>query len=302
MEQAMKKKKGASTKNRFTPTTIVMLVVLTVYALILFVLLYWAIITSLKSDADFYKYKYQFPKELYLNIVALFGYTVQTEQAVGGGVRLVYVGIPEMFGNSILYAVGCSLFKTTTTCIVAYLVSKFKNKFSKIVYNTVIVAMIIPVVGSLPAEIAMAKSFGFYNHIWGIWLMQMNFLGMYFLVFCSGFDAMPNAYAEAAKIDGANDYDVLFRIAMPYIRSLYWTIFLVNFITYWNDYQSPLIYIPEHPTVAYGMLKLAKDTRGYSTVPMRMAGAVLLMAPVLILFMFFHKKMLGNLNVGGIKG
>lgn len=300
----MKRNGNKSTRNRFTPTTVLMLVVLVFYAVILFTLLYWAVITSLKSQDEFYDYIYQFPKRLSLNFVALLRYTVDVAKPMSGGATVtVPVGIPAMFANSLLYSLGCSFVKTLTTCIVAYLCSKFKYKFSKVVYNTVIVAMIIPVVGSLPAEIAMAKSFGLYDQIWGTWLMQMNFLGMYFLVFCSGFDAMPNAYSEAAQIDGANEYDILFRIALPFIRSLFWTIFLVNFITYWNDYQTPLVYMPTHPTVAYGTLKLAQTIDNfYSTTPMRMAGAVMLMTPILILFMIFHKKMLGNLNVGGIKG
>lgn len=303
MECVQKKQKSLATKNRFTPTTIVMLVILSLYVLILFTLLYWAVITSLKSQDEFYNYKYQFPKELYLNFIALLNYSVRISVADGDAMVSGYVKIQQQFFNSLFYSVGCAFVKTLTTCIVAYCCTKFKNKFSKIVYNTVIVAMIIPIVGSLPAELAMAKTFGFYDKVWGMWIMQMNFLGMYFLVFCSGFAAMPDAYSEAAKIDGANQYDILFRIALPFIRSLFGTIFLVNFITYWNDYQTPLVYMPTHPTLAYGILRLAQGADNeLSTTPMRIAGPVMLMIPVLILFMIFQKKMLGNLNVGGIKG
>lgn len=303
MECVQKKQKSLATKNRFTPTTIVMLVILSLYVLILFTLLYWAVITSLKSQDEFYNYKYQFPKELYLNFIALLNYSVRISVADGDAMVSGYVKIQQQFFNSLFYSVGCAFVKTLTTCIVAYCCTKFKNKFSKIVYNTVIVAMIIPIVGSLPAEVAMAQTFGFYDKVWGMWIMQMNFLGMYFLVFCSGFAAMPDAYSEAAKIDGANQYDILFRIALPFIRSLFGTIFLVNFITYWNDYQTPLVYMPTHPTLAYGILRLAQGADNeLSTTPMRIAGPVMLMIPVLILFMIFQKKMLGNLNVGGIKG
>lgn len=303
MECVQKKQKSLATKNRFTPTTIVMLVILSLYVLILFTLLYWAVITSLKSQDEFYNYKYQFPKELYLNFIALLNYSVRISVADGDAMVSGFVKIQQQFFNSLFYSVGCAFVKTLTTCIVAYCCTKFKNKFSKIVYNTVIVAMIIPIVGSLPAELAMAKTFGFYDKVWGMWIMQMNFLGMYFLVFCSGFAAMPDTYSEAAKIDGANQYDILFRIALPFIRSLFGTIFLVNFITYWNDYQTPLVYMPTHPTLAYGILRLAQGADNeLSTTPMRIAGPVMLMIPVLILFMIFQKKMLGNLNVGGIKG
>ena len=293
------RKNSHSTKNTFTPVTIIMLVVLALYVIVLFGLLIWALLTSFKSQDDFFGNSYKLPTTWYWNFNAIlkFGVRVETETSF----RTVYM--PEMLVNSVLYSIGCSFVKTLVTCIVAYLCSKFRYKFSKIVYNVVIVAMIIPIVGSLPAEIFMANAFGFYDHIWGLWIMQANFLGMYFLVFCAAFDAQPDSYAEAAKIDGANNYTILFKIALPLVRSLFGTVLLINFITYWNDYQTPLIYLPNKPTVAFGMLKLSQTIDNfYSTTPMRMTGSVLLMVPILVLFMIFHKRMLGDLNVGGIKG
>ncbi|MDD7187046.1 MAG: carbohydrate ABC transporter permease [Clostridia bacterium] len=298
-ESALTRKNSHSTKNSFTAVTGVMLAVLIVYALILFGLLLWALLTSFKSQDDFYGNSYKLPNLWYWNFNAIlkFGVRVETET----GYRSAFM--PEMLLNGVLYSVGCSFVKTAVTCIVAYLCSKFRYKFSKIVYNTVIITMIIPIVGSLPAEIFMSKTFRFYDRIWGLWIMQANFLGMYFLVFHAAFNAQPNAYAEAAKIDGANNYQVLFKVSIPLVKSLFGTILLINFIAYWNDYQTPLIYLPNKPTVAFGMLKLSQTIDNfYSTTPMRMTGSVLLMTPILVLFLIFHKRMLGDLNVGGLKG
>lgn len=293
------RKKSGSTKNTFTPITVIMLIVLVLYLIVLVGLLFWAVITSFKSNDDFMENTYKLPTIWYWNFNAILQYSVRAETETS----FRNVLMPEMFLNSILYSLGCSFVKTLVTCIVAYLCAKFRYKFSKIVYNVVIIAMIIPIIGSLPAEIFMSKAFGFYDRVWGLWIMQANFLGMYFLVFFAAFESQPNAYAEAAKIDGANNYDVLFRIAIPLVRSLFGTILLVNFITYWNDYQTPLIYLPNKPTAALGMLKLSQTIDNfYSTTPMRMTGSVLLMVPILVLFMLFHKRMLGDLNVGGIKG
>ena len=78
---------------------------------------------------------------------------------------------------------------------------------------------------------------------------------------------------------------------------------MININTFWNDYQMPLIYLPSHPTVAHGMYHMATTTiNKLSYVPMRMAGAMELLIPILILFLFTHKRLLGNLTVGGIKG
>lgn len=77
----------------------------------------------------------------------------------GAGSRDVY--FLEMMWYSLLYAVGCSFAATFVASIVAYLVAKFPYKFSKVVYTIVIVAMILPIVGSLPSEIQMARALDF---------------------------------------------------------------------------------------------------------------------------------------------
>ena len=181
--------------------------------------------------------------------------------------------------------------------------ARFPYKFSKIVHTTVIVVMIIPIVGALPAEIRMAMTLKLYDHVWGLWIMKANFLGLYFLVFYGVFKALPMAYTEAAKIDGAGNLGVLIRIVLPLVRNTFFTVMLINFITFWNDYQTPLIFMPSHPTVALGMFHMASTTIStLATIPMRMTGAMLLLVPILIVFLLTHKRLMGNLTMGGIKG
>ena len=72
---------------------------------------------------------------------------------------------------------------------------------------------------------------------------------------------------------------------------------------YWNDYQTPLIYLPSHPTIALGMYRMSYIAiNELATIPMRMTAAVFMLVPTLALFACFHKRLLGNLTMGGIKG
>ena len=117
------------------------------------------------------------------------------------------------------------------------------------------------------------------------------------------FRTLPMAYTEAAKIDGAGNLSILVKIILPLVRNTFFTVMLINFIGFWNDYQTPLIYMPSYPTIALGMFYMASTTEnGLSTVPMRMTGAMLMLIPILVLFLCFHKRLLGNLTVGGLKG
>ena len=203
---------------------------------------------------------------------------------------------------TILYSVGGAFISTIVPCVVAYAVSKFNYKFNAIIKGIVIVTMILPIVGSAPAEIDLLRKLHLYDSIVGNWIQKFHFLGMYFLVFLSAFKTIPKEYYEAAEIDGANEFKIMTRIVFPLVKTVFTTIMLIKFVEYWNDYQTPLLYLPTHPTLAYGVYSLSvTNINGMNNVPMRMAGCVILLVPILIIFISFRKKIMGNISLGGIK-
>lgn len=296
----MQKENAKVLKTKFSPFTTVLLIVLAVYVLSMFTLIGWALLTSFKSPNDFRTNAIGMPEKLVWNYT--FVYTkFYVNVLTKSGTKVVYM--ETMFLYSILYSLGCAFFQTLVPCLTAYLCARFNYRFSKIMYTTVIVVMILPIVGSLPAELQMAKNTGLYDSIWGLWIMKANFLGMYFLVFYDGFKGLSMTYTEAAKIDGANNIHILVAIVLPLVSNIFFTVMLVNFIGFWNDYQVPLLYMPSYPTVAYGMYNMANTRENnLSSVPMRMTGAMLMFIPIFTLFLIFQKRLLGNLTVGGIKG
>ncbi len=300
MTRLTKKVKNKETPTKFNVLGIILLVFLIIYALSLFTPILWAVLSAFKSTSEFRINIVGLPKKWTWNFSHVFKvfyvriYTDAGAKDIGMGMMYVY---------SILYALGCSFFNAFIICITAYATARFDFKLSKIIRTIVIVVMVLPIVGSLPSEIRMARLLGLYDHIWGLWIMKANFLGMYYLVFYGMFKSLPMAYTEAAKVDGAGNFRILFRIILPLVKNTFFTIMLINFITYWNDYQVPLIYIPSYPTIAYGMFIMSKtNDNGMSSVPMRMTGAILMLAPILLLFTVFQKRLLGNLTMGGIKG
>lgn len=302
----MKNTKLSSTKTKFSPLTISLFIILIAYVAFMLVMLAWVIMTASKTYEGDYSSIIPdlypdnivgFPKKFYL-----FKNIALINSGFADGTLL------EMAWNTILYSVGCSLSKVVVTCVVAYLCARYDNWFSKIVYNVVIVTMIVPIVGSQAAEIQIAKDLLLFDHIWGMWLMRSNFLGMYFLVFYSVFKSMPAGYYEAAKIDGTNDWQVMCNIALPLVKYTFFSIFLIIFIEYWNDYLIPNLYLPSYKTMS---LALYQQSRGQELkgemaylqqVPYIMATVLLVTVPVIVLFSIFSKRLMGNLSVGGLKG
>lgn len=292
----MTKKSGAG-RGKTSPFFVVLFVLLAIYSLILIGLLVWAMISAFKTPRDFQTNPVGLPEKIVNN----FGEAIKLYKIQVGGVkgRPRYAMFPQMLYNSVLYSVGCALFNTIVICLTAYCCARYKYRLSKIVYAVVLVTMTIPIVGSLPSQIQVAQTLRIYNEIWGMWLQSASFLGLYFLVFYETFASLPNSFFEAARIDGADDLSLIFRIALPLAKNVFLTIFMLNFITYWNDYQTPLLFLKSMPVLSYGLYLI---TQSNAYVPMIMAAATVVLAPVIVIFIFANKKLMGNLTVGGIKG
>ena len=320
----MKKNKTNIKRDSSKITTIflvIVCVILAVYTVSVIIPLAWGFITSLKSDLDFstLENKLGFPnvdKRVsfyecftllnYRKIIANFTVDVSTSYITVAGVvsKSDTCGFGELLLYTFLYAGGGCVISTFVPLVVAYLVAKYNYKFSKFIYGLALLIMIIPIIGATPSELTLLRRLGLYDSILGNYVQKFNFTGMYFLVFVAFFETLPNSYAEAAEIDGANQMDILVRIIIPLAGKMVTTVMLLTFITYWDDYQTPLMYLPTHPTIAYGIYKITRETgqsKGFHFVPIQIAGCMLLAIPILVIFLCLREKLMGNISMGGLK-
>jgi len=286
----------------FEPITIILFILLFAYSVSLILPFIWAINTSFKTWLDYYFHPFNFPSKDSLKIFYENYVTAANNFTIKINNKPVY--IEEQILNSILYAIGGAFFITVTNCTVAYCCAKFPQiKASSVYVTIVIVAMSIPIIGSKPSELQMLINLKLYDTILGSWVLKMNFMGIYFLVFYTSFKAIPKDYSDAAVVDGANNFDIYLRMMLPFVGKTFGTVFLIYFIQFWNDYQVPLLYMPSHPTLSYGLYKfsVSTGTAVSGSVPVKMAGCMLLFLPIFIIFIIFQKKLLGNIMTGGIK-
>ena len=165
----------------------------------------------------------------------------------------------------------------------------------------VIITMALPIVGSLPSEVRMVKALGLYQKIWGMWVLKAHFLGTYFLIFHAQFSMISKEYTEAAKMDGANPFRVMTQIIMPLAWSTISTVMLLTFVAYWNEYQTPLLYLETKPVLAIGIYSFYTSYR-VTNAAVKIAGLLMLTIPILTVFIIFQDKLMTNLSIGGIKG
>ena len=275
------------------------------YAVSMLSVFSFGLLNSFKSGDEYGWNQSSFPTEgwQFVNYVtALAELYVNVKLSDGS---IIPYGLFNMYLNTILYAVGCGLLSTLVPCFTAYLTGRFKYKFSGIIVGIVIVTMSLPIVGSTPSSLQLARSLGLYNKIWGLWIMSAHFqMGIHFLVFHEAFRSFPEAYKEAAEIDGAGNFQVMMRILMPLVKNVFFTVFLLRVIGYWNEYQTALLYMPAKPTISYGLyiFTFVNTDNTLCNVPMKLTCAFLVGLPIFVVFCIFQNRIMSNLSIGGIKG
>ena len=299
----MKKTKYGKLKRRFTVFETVILIVLALYALSMFVLLLWALNTSLKSDDVFYRdalgvlgitTEFKFS-----NFITAFNYL----KVPGTGSLAQYkISFGEMMFNSVVYSLGCALCQVAATTLVAYCTARYDCKLSRIVHSTVIVVIALPIFGSLASTISILSDLRLYDSWFGAFALKFGFSNMYYLILYEAFKKIPRNFSAAAFIDGASHAQVFFKVMLPMVISLCGAVLLLFFVQYWNDYQDPMQFLPSHPTASYGLyIFMHSYENDISSVPLKVAGGVLTMLPILVIFLCFKEKLMGNLKAGGIK-
>lgn len=293
--------------------------VLAFFSLLVIGLLLWAFITAIKDTNDiildknylgfpnFAKYGIQTLWSNFKHILENFSFEVDESYYTifapdGMYQRTVVVDFGQMVLNSLIYSVGGSILMVFVPATIAYLLAKYKFKFSKFVYGIALITYIIPIVGNYPAMMAVLRTLGLLDTWLGFFIMKFNFLGMYFFIFFSFFSTLSDSYIEAAELDGANQLQILFRIVFPLAKKLIISVFLIVFVQLWNDFQTPYLYLHTHPTIAYGVWYMSfYSVNGCSTVNYRMASVMSMALPILLLFIFLKDKLMSNMTLGGIK-
>ncbi|HWK93343.1 MAG TPA: carbohydrate ABC transporter permease [Luteimicrobium sp.] len=208
------------------------------------------------------------------------------------------------FGNSALYAVLATVFMLVSSIPAAYALAKIEFRGSGLLFMAIIVAMLLPPqVVSIPQYVMWTKL-----HLTGtLWpLILPNLLGDAFSIFLlrQFFLTIPNEYTEAARIDGAGELRVIWKVVLPMAKSGIAATAMFLFFHSWNDYYGPLLYTseadPEHWPVALGMATFkGAHSVDWSTT---MALTMLVMVPVVVLFFFAQRAFVEGVTLTGVKG
>lgn len=252
----------------------------------------------------------------YQTVVKNFKMSKTTEYYASGSLAKISHSTKVWFGNAengatfidillntLLYTIGGAGIMCFMPALTAYITAKYDYVWCKALHIINIVIMCIPIVGRYPTELTFLRNSGLYDTMLGNYVQKMTGGGTYYLVYYAFFKGLSDVYRDAASIDGASEFAITFRIYFPLAQKMILTVFLIQFVNLWNDYQTLYLYLPSYPTLAYSVFYLVIESSNsqLKTIPMTMAACMLLAVPILILFIIFKDKLMGSISLGGIK-
>lgn len=208
--------------------------------------------------------------------------------------------------NTLVVIIINGVFIPITGAMIAFPFARYRFPGKKIMFSLLMSTCMLPwVVTSIPIFILYAK-LGLINTLASQWIGA--FFGgsaMQIFLIIQFMRAIPKTLDEAAYIDGANKLTIFTRIILPQCKSIIIYIAVTIIIGKWNDYMGPLIYIWDETkfTMAVAFYyDYSALGNGSIFINEKMAMAVFMTIPSLIIFAFFQKQMIEGIKIGGVKG
>lgn len=264
--------------------------VLTIISLIMVFPMLWMVLGSVKTSKEAMDPTMIFPNIIHLeNIIEVFN----------NSPLMKYVA------NSLIVALITTAIQIVTGAMLAYAFSFIKFKGRNLLFGIVMATYMLPSCATyIPAYVTLAKM-GLLNSKAGLIFSQcVSIFGIFLLR--TAFLQVPGELIEAAKLDGANDWNILWRIIMPVTRSSFVTFGLMSFVSLYNNYMWPSLITKDADQylVAQGLRSFFIDDGAYGTDWAKvMAGSTMIVVPLLILFAFTQKWFINGLSGdSGVKG
>ncbi len=207
----------------------------------------------------------------------------------------------NMLGNSVYFSVGGALATQFTSIALAYACSKYTFRGSGLIYTLVMVVITLPIYGTAGATYELYSRIGMidsYAHI----LTCLGGFNLFFLYYMAFFKNLSWTYAEAAMMDGAGHFGIFYRVMLPQAKPIFGSLFLTQWISGWNNYESNLIYLPMLPSLPVGIYQFNKEMMYRARLDILFAACVLVTIPAIVIFIVFNKTITTSVSVGGIKG
>jgi multiple sugar transport system permease protein len=259
-----------------------------VFAVIWAFPLYWAVITTLKPEYEVVEpsirlWPQNFTIDAYVYI-------------------LINTGIGRWYLNSVITAGAVTVVVIFMAATCGYAISQLRFPGRRLLYLTILASFMVPIQALIVTHFVLMADFGFLNTLLGTILPQL-IVPVVIIVYKQFFDSIPRDFREAAVMDGANDFQLLFKIYLPMNWGVTTALAIITFIGAWNAFLWPFLAqsSEEMMNITVGITQV-HDAFGVQYAR-ELAGAVLAGLPVALAYLIFQRRVTEAITLSaGIKG
>ena len=273
---------------RFKFSRILTYFILTAWSLVVLFPIWTLIINSFKVQKDIFANPFGLPSHFTLN-----GYITAWTQG----------RFDLYFFNTIFVTVTSLVLIMAFGSLAAYALAKWKSWVTRFLYIFFIAGMMIPIRLGTIDLVRMMKALNLLNTLWSLIPVYVA-MGMPISTFVltAFIESLPNEMFDAARVDGASEWNIYISIVLPLLRPALATVAIFNMIKIWNDFWFPLVFIraEQSRTIALGVSLLFGE---YQTDWNKALSVLSLAAiPMLLLYIMLSREFIKGLTAGAVKG
>lgn len=277
--------KEKDNKGKLKRTNPVVYVLLALGGIIMIFPFVWMVATSFKQPWDVFNLSIIPPEATFNNYIRLF------EKS----------NFPRWFLNSFVVGLLVTFSVLFFDSLVGYTLCKFNFRGKKIIFILILSTMMIPTEMLVIPWYIMSNKWGWVDSYWGI-MFPGIMTGFGTFLMRQFFQGVPDELLDAARIDGLNEFQIWWKVAMPLVKPAISALAIFTFLGNWNAFLWPLIVISktELYTLPVGLAFFSGEFQ--TEWEMVMTGASVATIPVLIVFLIFQKQIIKGIALSGLKG
>ncbi len=209
-------------------------------------------------------------------------------------------GLAQQALNSLFIASAATVLSLAFNLTAGYAFAKLPFRGREAVFRTLLAAMVIPGQVAMMPLFLMLKQMGLVNSFAGALVPWLAGVFGIFLVRQYA-QAIPDDILEAARLDGAGEGRIFWHVVLPLLKPIVVTLAVLVFLGAWNDFMWPLIVLTDRELQTLPVALAGLSREHVQDTELMMAGAVLTVAPVLLLFLVLQRHYMQGLLMGSVK-
>ncbi|MCR4618588.1 MAG: carbohydrate ABC transporter permease [Lachnospiraceae bacterium] len=267
---------------------VIIYIILIVIAIMMAVPFVWMLSASIKSDREVFQ---------------MTPFVLIPENPKWSNYRDIWTKIPliKFVGNTVLLTIVVTILQLLTSSFAAYAFARLNFKGRNGLFLAYVATIAMPWQVYMVPQFLMMRRFGLNDKLLAIICLQaFSAFGVFMMK--QFYEGIPMELNEAARIDGMNEYQIYAKIMLPLSKPALSTLTIFTFVNTWNDYLGPLIYLKsvEKKTIQLGLkMFISQYSSDYGLI---MAGSVLSLIPVIVIFLILQRYFVEGVASAGIKG